>query len=213
MANLTKKVCIILLSVLWTQSICYGSNYQQLDISGKLDRTCEFDVSYLQNVTSISLYGRCSFRSSTSLSLFRMIIVTKDGKEFLVSEKNNYSEQNDDVEIEGQANETFSLGLVSPKSLKIVLLNASVDIDSILIGVDNQQLSSVEIEKIKDKNISAEINNYSDVVSRKGLLWKPGKTSLSTLSYSQKKISCMEIAILCICMDMSIIWMVFFPLA
>lgn len=151
------------------------------------DRTTSIDLHQTGSISSMKLYGECEFGDSASLALFRAILVTEDGQEFLLAESENFTNTGRAVTFSGESAETEFLTAVRPGSLKIVLVNALVRIDSVKCERGDGKRSASDLSQRRARKIATAVQRYNDVISDKGLLWRPGTTEMSNMSYSEKK--------------------------
>ena len=131
---------------------------------------------------SIQLYG--------DTSLIRVILVDNDFNEYLVYEAYPLIVTSNSFSVMNVCEETCLLESITPYSLKIEVIDASIHIDelsypdSIIRGIRD----IAELQKqIKETQNAVKIKEINNQIKRKGLKWIAGETSVSMLFYEEKK--------------------------
>ncbi|MBN1953309.1 MAG: T9SS type A sorting domain-containing protein [Bacteroidales bacterium] len=136
-------------------------------------------------VSGLAIDAEISLNSDTSL--VRIILIDEKFSEYLVYETYPLLNNKQHFSITRFADETVDLNHVVPVSLKIEIIDASLLLKEIIVGQDLQtarkrtllQQQEQQAEKIKSINTS---------LQRTGQKWIAGKTSLSEMSYAEKKL-------------------------
>ena len=138
-------------------------------------------------ITGLAVSGK--FQKTSPEYLVRIILKDTKGFEHLVME--SYEEINDEdtVLFSGYCEETALLNHVTPDSLKIILKDATLQLDYLLTTKTiNREVTSIEsehkaISKVQASNKIERINNYNKSHKR---LWVAGETKLSKIDYSNR---------------------------
>lgn len=140
-------------------------------------------------ISSLSLTGKVTLENE--LSLIRIILTDANENEFLIYEAYPNIEDSLIVNMTDESLETDFLDNIVPKSLRIQVIDGEISINYIKISSDFTKLKYSEMElntkaKIKEKN-QKKISNLKKNIEKKGLTWFAGETSISNLSYVEKK--------------------------
>lgn len=131
---------------------------------------------------NIELYGESS--------LVRVILVQENFQEYLVYEAYPLIVDNNYFNFRNVCEETCILDSTKPYSLRLDLVNASIYIDDILFAesprVVKRDIKSLRKQIKKDQN-AAKIIKIKDNIKRKKLKWNAGETSISQLTYEEKR--------------------------
>ncbi len=137
----------------------------------------------------LSVSGRVTFEKESSY--FRIVLVDKDLNEYLVYETYPLLADSNSFTFNSVCQETCILNSVSPVSLKIFGEGAIYAIDKISTIDDLQQLRIANIaeekERVKTQQEEQKIQKLNEQIKVKGISWIAGKTSVSNLSYEEKK--------------------------
>lgn len=139
-------------------------------------------------ITGLAVSGK--FQKTSPEYLVRIILKDTKGFEHLVLE--SYEEINscDTVCFWSYCEETALLDYVMPDSLKIILKDATLQLDNLLTTKSiNREVTSIEskrkvISKAQTSNKIERINEYNKLHKR---LWVAGETSLSQMDYTSRK--------------------------
>ena len=123
-------------------------------------------------------------------SLVRVILVGDDFHEYLVYEAYPLIIDNNSANIINECEETCILEGIAPHSLKIELIDASLQIDQIAL-IDYSLTLKVETaeaqKQIKEEQDADKILKLNENIKKKGQKWIAGETSVSRLFYEEKK--------------------------
>jgi len=146
----------------------------------------QFDTT--QRIYGLALSG--SLQLHQDKSLIRLILVTEDHSEYLVYEAYPLIVDSNSLQITKVCEETCILEGIVPRSLKIELIDSSLQIDEIALTTYQQTLKmeAANLQKqIKEDRETAKIKKINENIKKKGLKWIAGETSVSKLSYREKK--------------------------
>ena len=150
------------------------------------DTTLILDIK--SKISGLSISGT-SVLNNDNDSYIRVTLLDKYNYEFLVYE--NYPVLSDDLTtiISNIALETIALDDITPKCLKICVLNASLKLDVINYSnapsfEKNNSSNPVEIQK---EQVSYIVEKLNDHLEKRNMTWRAGVTSMSKKSFSEKK--------------------------
>ncbi len=134
------------------------------------------------SVYGLTISGKIRLNSDNGL--VRVILMDDQYKEYLVYESYALLQDTSELAISGLGEETVKLDGIHPLMLKLEITDASLEISKIEISTSTLKsatLNRQEIKSLQAKELIDKIN------SRKGLTWKAGETSVSRMTYQQKK--------------------------
>ena len=128
-------------------------------------------------------------------SFWRVVLVDKNKKEYLVYEAYPLTVSQKSFSFTNTCEETCALEGIIPDTLRVEGYAANWNISGTPYADDYQQLSSqiksLGIEKsrenLKQEKDNSKINKINQQIKAKGLKWIAGETSVSKLTYEQKK--------------------------
>jgi len=123
-------------------------------------------------------------------SLIRVILVGDDFHEYLVYEAYPLIVDTNSVKIIDECEETCIIEGIAPHSLKIELIDASLQIDEMAITdyPPSLKMETAEAQKqTKEEQDADKIKRLNENIKKKGLKWTAGETPISKLSYEEKK--------------------------
>ena len=155
-----------------------------------------------QSIVGLGIKGRVQFASKQGL--VRIIMLDNQLHEYLVYETYSLIAPSDSFEIHNACRETCLLSPIVPSILKVELVDASVDIQSIVTNhvtptINIRRESAAQtLQQIQDVKAAQEteiVDELNRQIKAKGLKWIAGETPISRLSYSEKKalLSCLAI--------------------
>jgi hypothetical protein len=118
-------------------------------------------------------------------SLILIVLVDKNNNEYLVYEGYSNLNGRGDFSISNFCDETCYLGGVIPVNLKIYLNKASVDISSLTF--QTAPALALKSSNFKNQQVDYKVASLNQKIKTGGGNWTAGRTSVSDLSYSQKK--------------------------
>jgi hypothetical protein len=142
-------------------------------------------------ISGMAISGRTILDNKDAL--VRVLLVDKNGKEYLVFEDTYLFPDDKDHEFSDVAMETAILENVNPKEVKVFVQNAQIEIYRITGVLSDNKLSSVELNKLRKDALDAQeeylIDRWNRLNVQTGQFWVAGKTSISSLGYTDKKIA------------------------
>ena len=142
-------------------------------------------ININSNIFGLTFSGKVRLNSDTSL--VRIVLMDDHYKEYLVYETYALMEDKSVFSVKGIGEETVKLNGVKPLMLKFEILDASVEITEIQIStktLKNTFNTQKETYLLQHKKLIDKINQN---IIRKGLAWKAGETSISKMTYQEKK--------------------------
>ncbi|MCP4602818.1 MAG: hypothetical protein GY847_20260 [Proteobacteria bacterium] len=149
-----------------------------------------YSIDIEQGNTIFSAAVTAEVKLYNDASLARVILIDADHNEYLIYEVYSLLVDNYSVSVKNACEETKLLNSVTPISLRVELVDASVTIQKLSflpslpcakneIGIRNKQ--------IKQQQNGEKIDLLNRQIKKKGMSWIAGKTSISLRSYSEKK--------------------------
>ncbi len=134
---------------------------------------------------SLKISGSLTLNSDTSL--VRVIVGNEDSLEYMVYEAYPMITNDYNFSFEEMSDETSYLNSFFPEYMKIILYDASIDIDSIY-DFQSYQENLDSLQLINKANIeTVKIQNINQYIAQMGWNWTAGETSFSTQFYHDKK--------------------------
>lgn len=165
-----------------------SGNVSQMEIKETFSEDTTIVFSEKPVILGLSISGTAILNNDND-SYIRITLVDEYNYEFLVYE--NYPALSDELTstFNNVALETVLLDDVTPQYLKINLLNASLSLDaistSISSGIKKQNTkNAATIQKEQTQYIIDKLNTN---LEKKNMTWRAGITSISELTYSEKK--------------------------
>lgn len=169
-------------------SLDLTGNSSQIKTEDTFDRDTILPLNIRSAVTGLSVSGICVLNNDDD-SYVRVILVDEYNYEYLIYE--NYPLLSDGLttEFTNTALETVSLSGITPQYLKIELQNATVRLASVNYTIasserEEESKNPVIIQKEQAQYIVDKLNAS---LKRKNMTWRAGLTSISEMSYSEKK--------------------------
>jgi uncharacterized repeat protein (TIGR02543 family) len=142
-------------------------------------------ISGVGAVTGLAVSGNVNLISEKSFA--RITMVSSLGEEFLVFEANGTISENKNITLQGFCEETRVLDNVTPAYLTIDLSDAIVAVSSISTSSPGQARSAASISASRKEQASEKLFTVRNAIKRKNLRWVADETSVSKLSYNEKK--------------------------
>jgi len=137
-----------------------------------------------QKISGLSVSGNITFIGSEG---FVRIVLTDDkGNEYLVLETNSVFENKTSISFDEFCEETALLNNIVPKQITIECTDAQVTISDIQYANENQYQTN-RGNQIKEEQLNSKLQHINTVLAQKEITWGAGKTSLSEMSYMEKK--------------------------
>lgn len=149
-------------------------------------------ISPFTNLDKIySLAVSATVELQNKASLVRIILVDEYGAEQLVYETYPLIATGKSFSIQNICEETSLLNGIVPSSLKIEVLNATVDISHIAVSYESTGYRLAEYNSLKHEISDAQNDAKIDIINKNnelnGMSWIAAKTDVSHLPYSEKK--------------------------
>jgi uncharacterized protein (TIGR02145 family) len=128
----------------------------------------------------------CDINLKSDTSLVRIILIDKDYKEFLICETYSWIADSNKVSLKEYGEETASLNNIIPNSLRIEINNASVYLKEVLASKQEKFVGKATVERSQKQN-SEKIKQLNKIIKKKGGLWIAGETSVSKMTFEEKK--------------------------
>lgn len=165
-----------------------SDNVSQVKIGKTFDRDTTLSISERTTISGLSISGTAVMDNDNN-SYVRVTLVDNYNYEFLVYE--NYPTLSDDLttKFTNIALETVLLDDITPQCLKISVLNATIELDTISYSnasAYNRQSTNnpSAIQKAQTQYIVDKLNTN---LERRNMTWRAGVTSISEKTYSEKK--------------------------
>ena len=169
-------------------SLDLSDNVSKAKIGNTFDRDTIVTINERTTISGFSISGTAVLNNDND-SYIRVTLVDNYNYEFLVYE--NYPTLSDELttRFTNIALETILLDDITPQCLKISILNASLELDTISFSnasANNRQNSNnpVAIQKAQTQYIVDKLNTN---LERRNMTWRAGVTSMSEKTYSEKK--------------------------
>ena len=141
-------------------------------------------VTLEQRISGLSVSGHITFTGEMGF----VRIVLRDGFEddYLVLETNTIFENKTDIPFDAFCEETALLNNVLPKQILIECTDAQITLNEIQYTTDNEYRTNKD-KQIKEEQLNAKLEHINTVLAQKKITWGAGKTSVSKMSYMEKK--------------------------
>lgn len=151
--------------------------------------TTDIPINNVGCLSGLSISGKSILNSDTSL--VRVVLIDSQRNTYLVYEDNPVIHTNDD--FQNIAFETVYLDSIMPQKLHIVIRNARLQLNTInYIYCNERQLRLKRKDALINRRNAQEeyfINKWNEYNATHRNYWVAGKTSLSNMTYSQKKVA------------------------
>jgi PKD repeat protein/C1A family cysteine protease len=147
-----------------------------------------WEFAKIDRIYSLTISGSIQLHGDDSL--VRVILVRDDFHEYLVYEAYPLIVDSNTLEITDVCEETCVVEGIAPLSLKIELINTSLHINEVSLTeyLPTLKMEALNLqEQIKADRDAAKIKKLNENIKKKGLKWIAGETSISKLSYEEKK--------------------------
>ncbi len=159
-----------------------------------LPQSCEsFSLDDVKSIAGLSLTGKIYLHSQKSF--VRVILIDKDGNEYLALEMSRLFNDNDSLSLFNYCEETKTLPNICPSKLLFYSNDAVMDISSITIKVSHgdgkRNMTQAEYKNVsegqKRAQVGAIVNNINENNEKHNRLWRAEVTDLSLLRWEDKK--------------------------
>ena len=142
-------------------------------------------LALILNITGLSVSGSIVFENEKGF--VRITLKDTFGSEHLVLETNAVLENDARITFQEFCEETALLSDVTPESLNVECVDAVLTLNKISYTDDKKAFAKDVAEEIKLSQVSAKIKQMNDVLAAKKITWGAGETSLSKMTYEEKK--------------------------
>jgi C1A family cysteine protease len=137
-----------------------------------------------QKISGLSISGSITFTGEKGF--VRIILTDNYDNDYLVLETNSVFEHETDISFEEFCEETALLDNILPKRIAIECTDAQVIINAIQYATVNEYRASID-KQIKEEQLNVKLQHINFVLAEKEITWGAGKTSLSKMTYMEKK--------------------------
>ncbi len=171
-----------------------GSQIQKMEVAQQIRSGQDMHPFSGRAVVGVALTG--TVRLASKRSMVRVVLIDDQQKEYLVYETYPLLASAATFKLESGCRETCALPPTVPVTLKIELVEASVDIEAVIENrappkesaradmAAQMQQQAEQIKKEQDAQIVDVLNNH---IKAQGLRWTAGETSLSRLSFAERE--------------------------
>lgn len=132
-------------------------------------------------ISGLALSGDITLNSDSSL--VRVILIDQESVAYLIYEAYPLLVQELSFSIDRVAEETILLNDVIPKIIKIEIIDASIVLKELIMNTSKSRSTGARMKQQESEKIDRINNNLKE----KGFLWVAGETSVSQMTYQQKK--------------------------
>jgi len=179
-----------------------GSQLQETTVARRFWTDEELRPFSGQSIVGLGINGRVQFASKQGS--VRIIMIDNQLHEYLVYETYSLIAASDSFEFRNACRETCLLSAIFPSIVKVELVDASVDIQTIVTNdvtptvATRREREAQTLQQIQDVKTAQEteiVDELNRQIKAKGLKWIAGETPISRLSYAEKKavLSCLAI--------------------
>ncbi len=170
----------------YTSVIELSKSYSNITIS--TDTSLLLDLN--NQIAGMAISGKTILENQEAL--VRVLLIDENGKEYLMFEDMYLFPNEKEHVFTEVAMETSILENIFPREIKIFVQNAQIEITRITGVLSDEKRSLLELKKQR-KNILADqeqylIDRWNKLNAQTGQFWVAGKTSISGLPYSDKKL-------------------------
>jgi Leucine-rich repeat (LRR) protein len=135
-------------------------------------------------ISGLFISGEIKLHSDTSL--VRLILMDDKSEEYLIFETYPILAGSRNFSIAEASEETSMLSGIVPFSLSIEIVDASIHLKEIILGREQKYKAELKYAQMLTRS-QYKINRINQNIEKNGLSWLAGETSISRLSYQQKK--------------------------
>lgn len=143
-------------------------------------------ISQANPVYGLAVSGHVAFHDANN-SMLRITAICSDGIEYLVYETSPLFADGQEFDIEDVAMETVVLDAENIVRLNVMLVNATFNLTNVRYNRDAIQNISQRKNMIAVDQEAVLIDRLNENLEKQGYLWRAGKTSLSSMTYEEKK--------------------------
>lgn len=143
-------------------------------------------ISQENPVYGVAVSGHVAFHDANN-SMVRVTAVCSDGIEYLVYETSPLFADGQEFNIEDVAMETAVLDAENIVRLNVMLVNATFILTDVKYNKESIQNVPQRKSTVAVTQEDARISRLNENLEKQGHLWRAGKTSLSSMTFEQKK--------------------------
>lgn len=160
-----------------------------VNINRLIDTTdTSISLSDLGEIDGLSVSAKVTRKTDRGYA--RVLLVDLSGNEYLVFETNSLLDSNNVLSVKDTCEETCELNGINAASLRIEMNDASVTLNNISVAGATAQkrvMATSERNRKKAAQHAEKLKKVKENIAAKGYKWSAGETSVSKLSYAQKK--------------------------
>jgi len=137
-----------------------------------------------QKISGLSVSGNVIFTGE--MGFVRIVLTDDKDYDYLVLETNTIFENEINILFDEFCEETALLNNILPKQITIEYTDAEIMIYEIQYTTNGEYKTSID-KQIKGKQLDAKLQHINTVLAKKETTWGAGKTSLSEITYMEKK--------------------------
>ncbi len=141
-----------------------------------------FDTKY--TVSGLALSGEITLHSDTSL--VRIILMDNNYDEYLIYETYPILAGSRQFSVDKAEEETFLLNNITPYRVTFELINASIYLKEIILSEQDRYKADSQNDRLLQQTLH-KIDRINQNIQNTGQKWVAGETSMSKLSYQEKK--------------------------
>lgn len=135
-------------------------------------------------ISGLAISGKVTLHSDTSL--IRIILVDDNHNEYLIYETYPILAGSIQFSVDQAGEETSLLNNIIPSRITLELVNASIYLKEIILNEEDKYKAELRDDRLH-LQILTKIDRINQNIQNTGQLWVAGETSISKLSYQEKK--------------------------
>jgi len=135
-------------------------------------------------ISGLAFSGKITLHSDSSL--VRMILIDIEYNEYLIYEAYPILSGSGKFSVDGAGEETSLLNNITPSGVTIELIDASLYLKEIIIGEEEPYRAKTTSDRLLQQT-DYKIDRINQNINNLGQSWVAGETSISKLSYQEKK--------------------------
>jgi uncharacterized protein (TIGR02145 family) len=146
---------------------------------------CELSPFKSRNaISTLTVSGDVKLNSDSSI--VRIVLIDNQHNEYLVFETYPLLAEEKNITFENVGEETIIFNNIIPVMLDVKIIDATLKINKIFTSRRTKISEANRTKRLMDQS-RAKIDRINETILRKGLYWDAGETSVSLLSYQEKK--------------------------
>jgi hypothetical protein len=176
----------------WAPTVT-GAQLTEMPIGRQFSRDEEIRPFTNQTVAGLGVTGMVHFDSDRGM--VRVLLTDDQQHEYLLYETFPLIASATDFNIESACRETCLLASITPATLRVEIVDASLFVRSIVINQPSlasssrsqSALQATSLQQLKEAQENEIVETLNRRIAAKGLRWIAGQTDFSRLSYAEKK--------------------------